>query len=87
MPISATQKRAFIGETRQLATETINLMHSLRAHIERYKAGGYDSVIDNQDLSDFGNTRAEFRAAIASFEALVAAFDQSHDSNLETFRS
>lgn len=81
------QQRRIVLQTRSTIGQLLAACDGLAAERETYNRLGLadDAILSDDAFSGTGTTRADYRAAIVSVDALLSLLDQGHGTNFEKF--
>jgi hypothetical protein len=81
------QQRRVITQTRSTVATLLDTFDSVAAERSTYNNLGLadDTILDDSAFAGTGTTKADYRAAIVSIDALLALLKQGHGTNLEKF--
>lgn len=81
------QQERVISEAQQITRQFLNDITALNAHAATYvRLGlGDDEILDDTALANVNTTRAKYRAAMTTIEAVQNLLAAGHGTNLEQF--
>ena len=86
-PEQIDQQRRVISQTRSTVAQLLGACDGLAAQRETYNRLGLadDAILSDEAFAGSGTTKADYRAAIVSIDALFALLEQGHGTNFERF--
>lgn len=86
-PDQIDQQRRVIMQTRQEVAQLLDLLGDLSQRLGTYTRLGLgdDQILSDESFSGTGTTKADYRGAIVSLDAIGALLAAGHGTNLEKF--
>lgn len=86
-PEQIDQQRRIITETKAQAAQLLDLLGDLSLRLSTYTRLGLgdDQLLSDEAFSGTGTTKADYRGAIVSIDAIQSLLAAGHGTNLEKF--